>query len=52
MRRKCTEDDVVEDEKAFVEDRKKMKSFTAMDGCDVLPTGRPLRLELEFTNER
>jgi hypothetical protein len=42
----------VEGEKAFVEDRKERESFTAVDGCNVLQAGRPLRLELESPNER
>jgi hypothetical protein len=36
---------------AFVEDKKERENFTAADGCDVLQAGRPLRLELESTNE-
>jgi hypothetical protein len=52
IRRKCAENGAVEGERAFVEDRKERESFTAVDGCDVLQAGRPLRLELESTNEQ
>jgi hypothetical protein len=42
----------MEGERTFVEDRKERESFTAMDECDVLQAGRPMRLELEYTTER
>jgi hypothetical protein len=52
IKQQWAENGFVESERAFVEDRKERESFTAVDGCDVLQAGRPLRLELESTNER
>jgi hypothetical protein len=52
IRRECGESGVTEGERVFVKDRKDRENFTAVDRCQVLQAGRPLRKEFESTNGR